>query len=51
MLFDPLDINQTEIASIATLLMMGLLPLHADRVDRQNQFVHIIVNMLYRLNI
>ena len=51
MLFDPLDIDQTEIAAIATLLMMGLLPLHADRVDRQNQFVHIIVDMLYRLNV
>lgn len=51
MLFDPLDIDQTEIAAISTLLMMGLLPLHADRVDRQNQFVHTIVDMLYRLNI
>jgi hypothetical protein len=50
MLFDPLDIDQTEIAAISTLLMMGLLPLHADRVDRQNQFVHIIVDMLDRLD-
>lgn len=45
-LFEPLELNQTEIAAIATLLMLGLLPLHADRIDRQNEFVHIIADML-----
>lgn len=45
-LFVPLELNQKEIAAIATLLMLGLLPLHADRIDRQNEFVHIIVDML-----
>jgi hypothetical protein len=50
-LFAPLGISQTEIAAIATLLMLGLLPLHADRIDRQNEFVHIILKMLEELKI
>jgi hypothetical protein len=50
-LFEPLDLNQTEIAAITTLLMLGLLPLHADRIDRQNEFVHIIVDMLEWLSL
>jgi len=50
-LLEPLEMDETEIAAIATLLMFGLLPLHADRIDRQNEFVHIIVGMLSRLRI
>ena len=50
-IFAPLGISQTEIAAIATLLMLGLMPLHADRIDRQNEFVHIILKMLKELKI
>jgi hypothetical protein len=46
----PLDIEQTEIAAISTLLMFGLLPLHNDRADRQNAFLHIIVKMLDKIS-
>lgn len=50
-LFEPLEMDEKEIAAIATLLMFGLLPLHADRIERQNEFMHIIVSMLIRLKI
>ena len=49
-LLKPLEIEREEIEAIATLLMMGLLPLHKDRVDRQNEFLFIIIEMLRKIN-
>jgi hypothetical protein len=50
-LLKPLEIETEEIEAIATLLMISLLPLHKDRVDRQNEFLFIIIEMLRKLNI
>jgi len=48
-LFSPLEICESEIVSISILLMMGLMPLHSDDINRQNKFVHIIVDMLRKI--
>jgi hypothetical protein len=50
-LLEPLRIDKTEIEAIATLLVMSLMPLHRDRVDRQNQFMHIISYQLEKLGL
>ena len=42
MVCEPLGIRLDEIRSISLLLLTGLLPLHSDRPDRQNAFLHII---------
>jgi hypothetical protein len=42
MVCKPLGIRLSEIHSISLLLLVGLLPLHSDRPDRQNAFMHII---------
>ena len=41
-LFKPLGVDLVEIRSIALLLIIGLLPLHQDRPDRQNAFLLMI---------
>lgn len=49
-LFEPLQLHESEIKSISTLLMLGLVPLHADRMDHQNEFIHIVVESLKDLS-